>query len=551
MSRADERKKAAELKVLDARDLIKDKLPFLLKHLTNDQIDKVQRQLDVEIINAAIDQELAELQGSSVVGRTTSGKPVHDPAKVASPDKLQRLKNSKLVVRDVDTIIRLDVRKLLTANALVPTSDNPDEASYLIQVKAALASRGIFFRVYSNRSQLARTQYTDFKDHRRWIASMWFGSDTRDEIKTNTGELNRKAVFSIPPLGAGYYHYVHNGPTQRLLKQAIDSVRSKISWAQAVHADLDPDNGSLRGRLLTWGMTELVGQGMLVVKAKYPGKRAWEEPHQLLIKASTLIGAGKLMEGNKLVVLAAFQVEAGMNALAEYAHFINATKGGVGTALQVLQFADSVGDIAEMLLFLRAAGGGLFRLLSRGGTTTVVEGAGVSRSLPAPMTTKPTAAYEAAIKKTETTIQSVVPQARPMPAAAPRKPSTAKVGDSAPSRPAGGGPPKSSGSGRPNSGGSGSGGNSSGIWDHNQRMQEEWWDRTGYLAHQQDLKQYMDYVTRELKHLKKINPNPTMAEKRAIIERADQHWGSWLPGDGGGMPAKYWGEEFNVDLVTK
>jgi hypothetical protein len=533
MSRIDEHRKATALGVMDARDLIRAKYPALLAAMTSDQIDKVQRQLDADVINTAVDRELTELDGKSIVGRTRTGQPVRDPSKVASHDKILRLQRSKITVRSEDTVIRLDLSKVLAPDALRPISDNPDEASYLLQVKSALATRGVWFRVFLNRSQMAISQFTQAKDHRRWHASLWFGSDGRSEINTSTGQLTRQVILSVLPIGAGYYDYVHNGPTLRLLRNSVESVSSKLSWAMAWHRELDPDNASLRGRLLTWGMTELVANGMLGLKVKFPQRRVLEEPQQLLSQATRSIDNGKLSDGNKLLVLAAFQAESGINALVEYAKFIHASKDGVETALSLLQVAEKLGEIAGKLLFIRAIAGGLFRQLSRGGVTAATEGTGMSaiRPLPNPTSTTPTAAYQNTVQNVESTVQSVVPRAPSVPAPAARGNLGNTIANDSipPARPL-----------QPSS---------NGTWDTANRLSEEWYGRTGHLKFQRESKQYWEYVEREMRHLQKVNPKASFAEKGAIIEKADKAWGGWLPGDTPGIPARYWGEEINIDLV--
>lgn len=49
----------------------------------------------------------------------------------------------------------------------------------------------------------------------------------------------------------------------------------------------------------------------------------------------------------------------------------------------------------------------------------------------------------------------------------------------------------------------------------------------------------------ELRHLKKAKPNYTLADQRAILERAERFWGEWVPADGR-SPAKYVGEQINI-----
>lgn len=515
MSRADERRKAIDLKAMDARDLIKAKFPAVLPQITTEQLDQVQRLIDIDSINADIDREWEELNRKSVIGRTAEGHAVRDPSKGA-PDLVLK---KKIKITETGITVRLDFEKLLIRTALKPTTDNPDEASYLLKVWTALAQSGVWLHVYRNNSQLARTQFTAANDHRKWFATLWFGSDKRNEFKTDSGQLTREALLSAPLLGVGYLQYVHNGPTMKLLRTAMHSVNSKLLLIMKLYNDWTFENDSLRGRILEWGSTKVVGEGMLGLKIQAPDKRVWEEPRQLMNRATWLLDAGKVMEANKFVILAAYQAEWGAIALTEYINYIKATQGSAGVILQALEAAERLGNIAEKLLLIRAMAGGLIRLAGRGAVNAAEEGATTiaKRQVPSAPTTGPTAAYEKVVKESETTIQSAAPRSAR---------GTTHPGSDVPR--------------------SVRGGKSEGMWDKNQREQESWWDTTGHFKHKKDVKEYMDYVSRELQHLRKVNPNASMAEKNAIIERADKHWGEWLPGDGGGYPAKYWGEEINV-----
>lgn len=381
MSRADERKYATELGVMDARTLINAKFSRLAEALTPAQIDQIQRQLDADVINSAIDRQMEENDQKSIVGRTSTGVAVRDPSK-ATPFKARM---TKIVLKESDTLIRVDYRKLLSPDAFTITSDNPDEATYLLKMKSALEAGGVWLRFVVNKSQIARTTYA-MNDPQRWLALLWFGRDTRDEIKTSNGRLTRNALLSIPPLGSGYYHYVSNGPTLRFLNTAIDSVQSKINLVRKLHNDWDPADAGIRARILEWGIVKGVGEGMLGLSLNYPSKSIWTEPTNTLMLARKSQAAGKLTEASKLAAFAAIQAEWGARAVMDYANFINATKGAAGFVLQVLQVLDKLGDIADAILIVRSVGKRLIRRFD-GITTLVTEEAPrtiVPKRLPEP-----------------------------------------------------------------------------------------------------------------------------------------------------------------------
>ena len=57
MNRTEERKRATELRVFDVRDLIRTRLPDVLKQLTWVQVDQLQRVVDAEVINADVGRQ--------------------------------------------------------------------------------------------------------------------------------------------------------------------------------------------------------------------------------------------------------------------------------------------------------------------------------------------------------------------------------------------------------------------------------------------------------------------------------------------------------------
>jgi hypothetical protein len=386
MSRADERKFAKELGVMDASDLIKAKYPAILGALTPPQIDQVQRQLDADIINASLDRQREDHDRKSIVGRTSTGRAVHDPGKAAAPF---RARMAKIVLKDADTLIRVDAQKLLLPGAFVPTSDNPDEAAYLLQVKAALATQGVWLRFFPNASQMAHSQYAR-NDHRRWFVNLWLGSDPRNEIKSPTGQLNRQVLLAVPTLGKDYYHYVHNGRTLKFLRHATEAVRSKINVARQLHDDWDPAHGEIRTRLLEWGIVNGVGNGMLGLNVKYPSKDIWKDPLQTLDLARKMEAAGEITEATKLTAFAAFQAEWCARAVVEYANFINSTKGAAGFVLKILQVLDDLGRIADMILLVRQLGKSIIRRVAGAGSGAAEQ---ASKAVVTPSVSEPVPKY--------------------------------------------------------------------------------------------------------------------------------------------------------------
>src|SRR4051794_27903964 len=125
MTRAEERKRATELKVLDARQLINNSLPALLPHMTAAQVDQFQRVLDAAVINGDVQKKWEELDRQAIKGQIVhSNEYLRDPAGVARRDQVLK---QKIAVKPEEGAVLLDFHKLLTADALKVTSDNPDE----------------------------------------------------------------------------------------------------------------------------------------------------------------------------------------------------------------------------------------------------------------------------------------------------------------------------------------------------------------------------------------------------------------------------------------
>ena len=137
-----DRKRAIALKAADAKALLQKHLPYILNVLTPAQLAQVQKVLDAEVVNPEIAKEANEVYRKSV--QAQSGNIVMRDQKLV--DRAYRIMNTQLHVRESDQHIRLDYKRLLTPDALMPKTDNPDEAAYLVQVRNTLESKGIWLR---------------------------------------------------------------------------------------------------------------------------------------------------------------------------------------------------------------------------------------------------------------------------------------------------------------------------------------------------------------------------------------------------------------------
>jgi hypothetical protein len=238
-----------------------------------------------------------------------------------------------------------------------------------------------------------------------------------------------------------------------------------------------------------------------VGRADWPNERIWDQPHQVYLSARDLLSNGKLMEAGKFALLAAYQTQWCAQAVGDY---IDATLSGASRVKSILEVAVVVGQVAESILAIWFVGQGVFRLLTRKSATLALEG-GAQRQLPAGGQTAPT---------------SISPPAAPP----PPKPMTRTV--SIHSEPPAVASPKAV---------------RKEIHASMSQVREQLGmpavTQPGRLALAQEaqferhLKEYMDYVQSEFKALKARNPNWTLKDAQAVVDRADARYGGWLPND--------------------
>ncbi|MCC6329127.1 MAG: hypothetical protein IT174_11460 [Acidobacteria bacterium] len=375
MTRADERKRASELKAVDVREIIRASLPAVLPQLTLAHLDQLQRVLDAAVINADVQRKWEELDRQSIRGRLgNSNQNLRDPAGVAVRDKVL---SQKVISGPGDNAIRLDLRKLLEPAALRPTSDNPDEAAYLLVIADVYEHLGVWLLLDSSAG--AMTQNMLPNDRRKWRVRLVLGFKPGaliEQIETSSGRLDRRALLSVTRLGAGYYEWVHLGPTMKALKKELDRVSEQIRMGRSEHAWWSLHRTQFN---IVSKVSDKLGG------ADWPNERIWEQPHQVYVQALNLVNTGKLMQAAKSAQLAAFLAGACGRSVHEY---LSATTRGASRAVTILEIARVCGEIAEAVLTLIALGQGIIRLLGRKGGAGAVGGQGQltggQRQLPAP-----------------------------------------------------------------------------------------------------------------------------------------------------------------------
>jgi len=172
-NRTAERQRATALKAADARAILKARLPLVFADNDAGQVDQVQRFLDSLVVNPAVQKEVDDLDRKSIKSQPDSTIEYRDQDKVRQRDKK---KQELIVVKETDRRVRVNHEKLLTSDALKPTTDNPDEAVYLLQVKGALADKGVWLRFATNGAAWIQNANPPIPatDPRRFLIGLWF-----------------------------------------------------------------------------------------------------------------------------------------------------------------------------------------------------------------------------------------------------------------------------------------------------------------------------------------------------------------------------------------
>src|SRR5262245_59268894 len=289
----------------DARALIRSSLPFVLHHMTAAQVQQVQRVLDAYVVNPAVQKEVDDLYRKSVIAQ--SGPVINrDPAMV---HRAKLAEGKYIRVTDADKHVRLDFQKLLAPEALRPKTDNPDEARYLVEVKRALASQGVWLRFEPQWVQDPADPSRRMVDYRKFQAWLSLGSNG-DRIPTANGWLTREALLGTSGISAGYYSAVHKGPVIRMFEKAINRPRIEIDAGRQRHAAI--------ARMRRRAFPGVVEVSELVGGANYPDQKIWDEPGTIVAKANNLLVDGKFKQSSKHLLIAAIQTASAAKLLNTY-----------------------------------------------------------------------------------------------------------------------------------------------------------------------------------------------------------------------------------------
>jgi len=339
------RQKAKELGAPEAEALVAT-VPYLKRLLSKQQITQIQKVLDAEVLNPMYEKEYKKAMRDAVIARS-GGLVLRDWAKER---RARRILDRRIRVSQKDQYIRMDHNKMLTADALVPRTDNPDEADYLIKVRQILNSKGVWLR-------LGQPYDARGRDPRVW--EFWFSLGYKgDTIETNDAYIDREELLGTTMLGAGYYNAVMTGFVQTKLDRAFDRFDIQYNNGRSLHMELMKNRHNTAPGVAK--VADVLGG------ASFPSTTIWDSAHKLRMKAAEANTGGNVIKAQAYLLVAALVVANNAQLLADY---LSKTIGGAETAVKVLKVVKAAGQVAEAVLLVVGVGAGIKALRAAGSKT--------------------------------------------------------------------------------------------------------------------------------------------------------------------------------------
>ncbi len=350
-----DRKRAIALRAADAPLTINARFSQANLNMTPRQLDQVQRVFDAAVVNPAVQREYQDMYKRSVIAQ--SGAVVNRDERIVR--KAEKIAEELIAVSERDRRVRLRFELLITPDALVPRTDNPDEAAYLKTVLATLENQGVWLRV--GQPYVRQPGESGWVlDPRKYDVWLSLGPDG-DPIPSKDGSLTRDVLLGTTRLGAGYYSAVHDGPVQRALNKEIRRLSARIDDGIEEHNRLIKRKADA-----AFGVAEISDA---FGRADLPSRSIWDFPQRLVMKALEAKVGGNVNLSQPYLVVAAIVTRNNARMLATYA---DKSSAGAGFVVTILEVAKTAGQVAEVGLALTGVGG-----LLRGGTS-VATGAAAS-----------------------------------------------------------------------------------------------------------------------------------------------------------------------------
>jgi hypothetical protein len=343
------RQKAKELGARDAEALIAT-VPSLAKLLSKQQIAQFQKVLDAAVLNPIYEEEHKKAFKDSVISRA-GNLVLYDQTKKR---KAYGILAKRVRVSKNDQYIRVDHHKMLTADALVPRTNNPDETDYLAKVRHILISKGVWLR-------LRQPWEPQGRDPRVWEFSFSLGYDG-DTIETVDAIIDRDELLHTAMLGSGYYDAVLTGPVQTKIKRTLSRLDVLYDNGWSLHMELIKNRND-------------AAPGVAKVSDWFGGANLanttiWDRPHKLIMKARNANLAKDVITAQVYLVAAANAIDYNAQLLADYN---GRTIDGAASAVKILKVAKTAGQVAEVALVLVGVGVGIKILRAAGGKAMSAE----------------------------------------------------------------------------------------------------------------------------------------------------------------------------------
>jgi len=346
------RKRAIELKAADARELLRSALSVVLGHMTETQVEQIQRVLDAAVVDPVVEKEAQDLYRRSVTAQIGS-QIMRDPAMVR---RAERAMKGYIHVTEADKRICLDFKALLAPDALKATTDHPDEAAYLEKVGQILANKGVWLRIGPKLVRDPEDPSRHKIDPRAFNVWLSLGP-VGDAIPTETGRLTREALLGTTMLGAGYYREVHQGGAQAALEKEVHRLERQIEDGSAQH--------QMIAKIRRDTVVGVVEASDTLGGADFPDQSIWDQPHKFLVRALELNVGGNIKGSQAFLVTAAILTR---NAAGSLAAYIDESSTGAERAVSVLKVLRTAGEVAEAGLAVTGVVG-----LVRGGVAVAGE----------------------------------------------------------------------------------------------------------------------------------------------------------------------------------
>lgn len=336
--------------------------------MTNAETRQVQNVLDAAVVNPVVQQEYADLVRRSVVAQ--HGMVVQRDQKIVR--KASKVFEQQIQISATDKRILLDFELLLASDAFDLTTNNPDEAAFMGNLRGFLEEKGVWLRFEPKSVRDPENPSSRIIDPRSFEAWLSLGAGG-DQIPAGTGLLTRKALLGTKTIGAAYYREVHRGPYMQKLDKFMASLFEEIQDGQqenlrqsgvrsgampGVPAISDafgkpnlpsPDN---------WNKEALESYRGAAAKGSFPSPKSWDKAWELYHHAWKQRNSGNVLGAVSTLVAAAILTEILATKLADY---IDRTTEGAGKVLTFIEIVETVRKIAELLMLAKAAGTALIR----------------------------------------------------------------------------------------------------------------------------------------------------------------------------------------------